>query len=132
LSVTANKTIYFAGELITLIVTGDDQGASSYTVFGRLQYDGSLVDNWTRAQTTLQGNSSWSKGVLNQGDTNAAGPTTAFSYAFSQLAGLVAQTATNLPGAFSTVTLLAQAGGVLNVRWDAAGGPSTLDFFGLT
>lgn len=131
LSVVSDKTTYSVGETITLTVTGDDAGVTSYGVLGSLRYDGALVDNGTRAQTTLTGSPNWVKGTLFAGDDGTAGPGT-FSYAFNQLAGTTAQGANNLPGTFSTVTLIAKAFGVVNVTWDATGGPASLDFFGLT
>ena len=54
LSVVSDKSTYNVGETITLTVSGDDQGATTYGIFGSLQYDGALVDNGTRAQAVLQ------------------------------------------------------------------------------
>ena len=44
LTLVSNKITYYLGETITLIVLGDDQGASAYGVFGRLDYSGALLD----------------------------------------------------------------------------------------
>jgi len=133
LTVVSDKSTYNVGETITLTVTGDDQGATSQAVFGSLQYNGSLVDNGTRSQLQLVGQyGKWTTGVLNQGDTNANSATSAFSYAFSQIAGLYAQTANNLPGTLSTVTLIAKNAGVVNASWDTAAGPTVFDFFGVS
>jgi len=133
LSVVANKATYSPGETVTLTVFGDDAGASSYGIFGRLVYNGIMADNGTRSQATIQGNlGPWIRGVLDQGDTNINALNTAFSVAFNQIAGLYAQTATNLPNVFSTVTLIARAYGVVNVAWDSTTPGWQLDFFGLT
>jgi PEP-CTERM motif len=129
LSVVSDKTTYNVGETITLTISGDDTGVTTYGVLGSLQYDGALVDNGTRAQITLNGGVAWVKGVLFENDNGGPG---SFSYAFNQAAGLTAQSATNLPGTFSTVTLIAKALGTVNVEWDDSGGFATLDFFGLT
>jgi len=129
LSVVSDKTTYNVGETITLTVTGDDQGASATGVFGKLQYDGAFVNSGTRTQTQIIGQyGKWTVGVLNESDTGGAG---SFSYAFNQIAGLYAQTANNLPGTLSIVTLIADAVGVVNVSWDEAAGPTQLAFFGL-
>ena len=129
LSVVSDKSTYNIGETITLTVSGDDTGVTTYGVFGSLRYDGALVDSGTRNQLLLNGGTAWVKGVLNTLDNGGPG---SFSYAFNQIAGTTAQSATNLPGNFSTVTLIAKALGVVNVAWDTAGGATSLDFFGLT
>jgi hypothetical protein len=82
-----------------------------------------------RERRALNGGTTWTKGVLNALDTGGPG---SFSYAFNQIPGLTAQSATNLPGTFATVTLIAKANGLVNVMWDTAGGATSLDFFGLT
>jgi len=133
LSLVSNKTTYNVGETITLTVTGDPQGASSYAVFGVLRYNGALVNNGTRTQPLLSGPlGPWVKGPLQNVDTNA-NDGGSFSYAFSQITGS-AQTATNIPAStLSTVTLIAQALGVVAVNWDGPSTPATaLDFFGIT
>jgi hypothetical protein len=134
LSVSSDKLTYTVGETVTLSISGDPQGVTVYGIFGRLLYNGALVNNGTRSQITLTGpQGNWIKGVLQQGDTNAFSPTSAFSYAFNQIAGLYAQTATNLPAnnPLSTVTLIASATGLVNVVWDVSP-PYELMFFGLT
>jgi hypothetical protein len=133
LSVVSDKTTYLTGETITLTTTGDDQGATAYTAFGVLNYDGGLVDNGTRTQVQLVGSTKWSLNPLAQADDGAGGSQD-YSYAFAQLAGTYSQTATNLPAVnpFSTVTLIAKVAGVVNVTWDDSGGPNQFAFFGLT
>ena len=135
LSVTANKSTYLIGETITLTVTGDDSGVTAYGIFGRLLYNGALVDNGTRSQTQLVGQyGKWTTNVLLQGDTNANSATSAFSYSFSQFNAVYAQSATNLPGTLSNATLIAKALGVVTVSWDTTNENTALQlrFFGLT
>jgi hypothetical protein len=127
LSVVSNKTTYAVGETITLTVTGDDAGTTSYSIFGRLNYDGALVNNGTRTQAAA--GVGWTKGSLEQADTGAFAGT--FSEAFDQLT-LTAQSASALPASFSTVTLIAAATGVVNVSWDTTSPGNELNFFGLT
>ena len=130
LSVSPDKFTYVIGETITLTVTGDDTGGGSYSgIFGRLDYSGALVNNGTRSQVVLGGPSGkWTGGVLTSGDNGVQ----AFSWAFNQVT-LTPQEATNLPGTLSTVTLIAQSIGIVNVNWhtDNSVGEG-LDFFGLT
>ena len=129
LSVAANKLTYTVGETVTLSVTGDDESASAYAVFGRLDYSSAFVGNGTRSQTQLVGqNGNWIKGPLSAFDNG----TIAYSYAFDTVVCCaVADTALNLPGTVSVVTLIAQAVGVVNVNWHTTGDAETLDFFGL-
>jgi len=110
-------------------VTGDDGGASAYGVFGRLEYSGALVDNGTRSQITLVGlGGPWTKGLLLGKDDGIS----ASSEVFNQIT-LPKDTATNLPAAFATATLIAQAVGVVNVNWNTIFSSGfQLDFFGLT
>jgi hypothetical protein len=131
LSLTADKTTYTIGETVTLTVVGDDEGATAYSIVGRLVYNGALVDNGTRSQITLFGPyGAWTKFALTQADSGTASGT--FSDAFQQVSGS-SQTATNLPGVLSTVTLIAKAVGVVDVAWDNAPPPDyPLAFFGLT
>jgi len=131
LQVVSNKLTYLPGEIITLTVTGDEQAATAYGIFGKLNYDGALVNSGTRTQTALSGPyGKWAAGVLNESDTGAPG---SYSWAFNQVAGLYAQGATQLPGVLSTVTLIAAAAGVVNVNWDTTNANPllNLDFFGL-
>jgi PEP-CTERM motif len=124
LTVVADKATYNVGETITLTVTGDDSGASSYGIFGRLQYNAALANPGTSVQTALTGPyGKWTSGALNQVDG------TADSFAAITL---YAQQANQLPGVLSTVTLIAEAAGVLNIDWDTTSPGLTLDFFGLT
>src|SRR6187401_2632598 len=70
---------------ITLNIYGDAEGATARGIYGRLQYDGSLVNNGTITQKLIGAGSDWVKGGVGDGDTNAAGPTTAFAEAFNQV-----------------------------------------------
>jgi hypothetical protein len=131
LSVVSDKTTYAVGETITLSVNGDAQGASSTAIFGRLQFDGSLVNNNTNTQKLIGAASDWVKGGLSAGDTNAVGPTTGFAEAFNQVSlngGF--QTATS---PISTITLVAQAVGVVSAQWNQVSGSGfELGYFGIT
>ena len=126
LTVVSNKTTYNIGETITLTVSGSDAGASAYSIFGRLEYNGALVGAGTQSQINMGG---WVKGSLNA----AVGS----SVAFDQVAGLVGLVASNLSDVsntpFSTVTLIANAAGLVNVTWntDLPSG-FALTFFGIT
>jgi hypothetical protein len=126
LQVVSDKTTYNIGETITLTVSGSDAGASAYGAFGRLQYDATKVLNGTQTQANLGG---WTKQSLTSG--------VGFSDAFSQIAGVNALSASALSDvsntAFSTVTLVAAAIGVVNVNWNTSTGSGfELLFFGLS
>jgi PEP-CTERM motif len=134
LSVNSDKLTYNVGETISLSIYGDNQGASAYSIYGRLLYNGALVNNGTRSQTTLAASSgTWTANTsLAAGDSDADGPETAFSEAFDQV-NLVGDSPTNLPGTLSTVTLIAQAVGVVDVIWFTDQGCCwALVFFDLT
>src|SRR5258708_6384799 len=122
LAVVSDKTTYNVGETITLSVNGNAAGATSDGVFGRLNYNGALGDNGTRS--AKQVGTGWTKGSLGFGDTNANSANSAFSEVLNQ-GGTTAstQTATNPIG---TVTLIAQAVGVVNVAWDTTTAGSQL------
>jgi hypothetical protein len=127
LSVVSDKTTYNAGDTITLSISGDAQGATAYGIFGRLQYTGTGAVT-ASTQTQKRVNPSWDASVPL---LNGAG----YSEAFDQIAGFPASMATNLPAQnpFSTVTLIAQAAGVVNVNWNSvASSGFELMFFGLT
>jgi hypothetical protein len=130
LSVNADKLSYVVGETVTLTVIADDGGANSYGIFGRLDYSGALVNNGTRAQIQLTGqNGNWVTGTLQQGDNGIS----AYSWTFNQIAPFPNKdTALNLPGTLSTVTLIAQAVGIVNVNWHTVPDGDQFDFFGLT
>ena len=142
LSISPNKTTYLVGERITLTVIGDDEGALSDGIYGRLEFDGSLVDFGGPGQTRLIGASEpWNLLILRWGEDivildpdgqPVGGPTEAIAEAFHQRPAIAEDTATNLPGVLSTVILSAQATGVVNVNWHIANDLNQLDFFGLT
>lgn len=125
LSVAPDKPSYAVGETIVLTVTGDDQNASAFGIYGRLRYDAALTQTLSASQTTLQGASgSWIPGALEIGD--------GFAAAFDQISSNFSEgdTATNLPGVLGTITLVAEAPGHVTVAWETS--PNPLDFFGLT
>jgi hypothetical protein len=126
LAVVSDKTTYNVGETITLSVNGDAQGTTSYGVYGRLTYDGALVNNGTRTQKVV--GDAWTKGSLGAADTGALAGT--FSEALNQ-AGTTAATQTAI-NPVATVTLIAAATGVVNVAWETVAAGFQLDYFGLT
>lgn len=131
LTVVSNKTTYNVGETITLTVNGDDDVTTAYYMYGRLNYDGSLVNSGTRTQTALSGPyGKWVAGALAANDTNLPGPGSN-SESFNQ-ATTSAQGATQLPGVLSTVTLIADAVGVVSAVWDTTTPGNQFFFFGLT
>jgi PEP-CTERM motif len=142
LSISPDKTTYLVGERITLTVIGDDEGAVSDRIYGRLEFDGSLVDFGGPGQTRLIGASEpWNTLILRSGEDieildpagqPVGGPTEAIAEAFHQRPAIAEDTATNLPGVLSTVILSAQATGVVNVNWHTAADAVQLKFFGLT
>jgi PEP-CTERM motif-containing protein len=131
LSISSDKLTYNVGETMTLTVFGDDEGAIAYSIYGKLLYSGALVDNGpnngTQFQTLL--GPGWTKNVLLATDDGVD----ASIDAFGQIS-LPAQSADNLPGLLSTVTLIATAPGAVDVSWDdSAVHPGFgLQFFGLT
>jgi hypothetical protein len=132
LGVSPDKTTYLVGETITLSINGDAQGASTCCIYGRLEFNGSLVDNGTRSQKLIGPGGDWIKGLLNATDTNANSATSATAEAFNQVnvsySGF--QTATN---PISTITLIAQSVGIVNVIWNTTTGSGfELGYFGLT
>jgi hypothetical protein len=142
LSISPDKTTYLVGERITLRVIGDDEGAVSDGIYGRLEFDGSLVDFGGPGQTRLIGASEpWNLLILRWGEDivildpdgqPVGGPTEAIAEAFHQRPAIAEDTAINLPGVLSTVILSAQAAGIVNVNWHIAADPLGLNFFGLT
>jgi hypothetical protein len=139
LSVGTDKLTYHVGETVTVTVFGDDgppvfgYPIVTYQIYGRLDYNGALVDNGTRSQTKLVAStpgdpgSNWVLGKLEASDDG----TFAWSEAFDQLV-LSAQTAVNLPGLLSTVTLIAAATGIVDLTWHTADlSRFNLRFFGL-
>ena len=143
LSIVSNKTTYNVGETITLSVAGDAQGASANFIYGRLQFNGALVNMTNTAATAncapgdptctasqkLIGGGGWVKGALTDNDTEAPGSTLeSFNQAFGPATGGV-QTATN---PISTIQLIAQAAGTVNLTWDTSSPGFQLSFFGLT
>ena len=133
LTVVSDKTTYNIGETITLSVNGQsDPGQTSFGIFGRLEFDGSLVNISGNTQKLIgTAGSGWNKSTIETFDSNAAGTNTAGAETFDQVnGGGGTQTATD---PISTVTLIAQAAGVVNVVWNTASGSGfELNFFGLS
>jgi hypothetical protein len=125
LTVQSDHATYNVGDTITLTIDGDAEGATAYGVYGRLLFDGSLVDNGTRSQELL--GEGWTEAPLEASDFNSDSPPshaeTFDQIHFSENGGTL--TAAN---PISTITLIAQAPGTVDVIWDT----QTLDFFGIT
>jgi hypothetical protein len=138
LSVSSDKLTYNVGETVTVTVFADDGiwepippgfPPQSYGIFGRLDYSGALVDNGTRTQTQVVGQSgNWVNGALSQFDDGVS----AYSFAFNTLPCCFnSDTALNLPGTLSVVTLIAQAVGIVALDWHIAFDQDQLSFFDL-
>ena len=132
LSVVSDKTTYTIGETISLTVTGDDEDASTDYVAGTLIYDATVAGP---DPTSTPGN--FDVGP----DTQS--PVGAFGWVLGAQADLadgkkIAFGQINITGGtgdllspagspFATVTLIAEASGIVDVNWDP-----DLTFFGLT
>lgn len=124
LKVVSNKTTYNIGETITLTVSGDDGGLpANYTYnTGYLAFSGGVNTPTGTGQTPV--GTGW---VI--GTQGVVGPN---FKVFDQIHGTVG-TGDNLsPGGtpFATMTLLAQALGVVNVTWAAGGAFFATDYTG--
>jgi PEP-CTERM motif-containing protein len=145
LSVASDKTTYSVGEAITLTVSGDGLAASTQGIFGRLEMNGSLVNlsnSFVLASNCNPGpapcantqkliGSGFTKGILEAADSNANSANSLTVEAFDQVnfSGGT-QTATS---PISTITLIAQALGVVNADWNTSTGSGfELSFFGLS
>jgi hypothetical protein len=127
LTVVSDKTTYGIGDTITLNVQGNGGSASAYGITGRFAYTG--TGGVTFGTTTQK--------KANTGWTTAT-PVPGLD-AFNQIGflnGVGGQSQTNVaslpPNNLSTVTLIANAAGIVNVNWDTTTTGFTLDFFGLT
>jgi hypothetical protein len=111
LSVVSDATSYNVGDTITLSVSGDGAGATSYSLIGRLVYNTSLVSTGVGDSTQNAVGVGWILGTL----PNNPG----LADAFNQIA-FPANTANGLPAGnpFATITLVATAAGVVNMDWD--------------
>jgi hypothetical protein len=144
LTISPDKTTYLVGETIRLTVIGDDQGAVSDGIYGRLEFDGSLVDiggPGGQATRLMGASEPWDLLILRAGEDieildddgqPVGGPTEAIVEVFHQRPANGTDTATNLPGVLSIVTLSAQAAGVVDVNWHTAEDAVQLKFFGLS
>jgi len=129
LSIVSNKTTYTVGETISLTVTGDDAGATTYGIQGRVNFDGGLVNLGTVTQTAASGPfGKFTVGTTPSLDNGGAG---SFQFMFNQTSG-APQDATNFPGTVAIGTLIAQAVGIVNLSWETTLASDALDFFGLT
>jgi hypothetical protein len=118
LSVVSNAASYNVGDTITLSVSGDAQGATSYGIIGRLLFDGSKVTAVSYTENSVGTN------FLTSGQqTLGAG----FVEPFNQI-NLAGGTATALPAGnpFAVITMTATAPGTVSFDWS-----NSLDFFGI-
>jgi hypothetical protein len=125
LTMATDSPTYTPGQTITLTVTADDTGTTSYGIFGQVSYDATHA-HVSAVQTQLVGKyGKWTTQPLPGGG--------GFSRAFSQITG-TAQDANNLPGTLSTILLVAGVPGIYPVIWDTtnANPDLRLTFFGLT
>lgn len=107
LTVVSDKLTYNVGETITLTVTGNGGGATAYSLLGRLLYNSSLASGQT--QTQQLAGTGWIAGTLVTG----AG----FSESFNQIDGTFLGNTCCAANPLSTVTLLANAPGTVNLSW---------------
>lgn len=124
LTITPDKTTYLVGETITLNVFGDSEEAQDLAIFGRILFNAELTDYVDSSQeqlTAFGGALLWTVGLLGGG--------VGFADAFSQIGGLSPIPADD--PLMASVTLLANAPGVLDYVWETSG-DARLDFFGLT
>jgi hypothetical protein len=129
LSIVPNKTTYFQYETITLTVAGDDGGATTYGIQGRIDFNGALVNVGTVTQTPLSG--PFGKFLVGSFPGVDNGGPGSYKFLFNQITEF-AQGADNLPGVLATATLIAQAVGVVNITWNTTSTSDYLDFFGVT
>jgi hypothetical protein len=133
LSVVSDRTYYAIGESIILTISGTNPGGTTaFGIFGALDY------NSTAVAATAPNGCCGVKATQSKVDANFnlvalnSGP--GFSEAFDQF-GSTSGTGNLLATAnpFSTVTLIADRLGVVNVTWDTGQHPGEqLNFFGLT
>ena len=117
LSVSTDKSTYLVGELVTVSVVGDSQGASDNAVNATLNYSSTLTDTLvTPTQLPLLSVVGlWSQNSLSSSDGSAEmfdQSRTGSSTVLNQLSASVVLTATGL--------------GTVNLAW------AGVDFFGLT
>jgi hypothetical protein len=119
LSVQSDKLTYYVGETITLTVIGDSEGATDYSIFGKLDYSASLTQTNQKPTPTVQ--PGWTNNATYTAQDGS-------SVMFNEIA-LPAATFEG-PAVLSVQTLIAEATGVVNASWDTTG--IYFAFFGLT
>lgn len=123
LTITSDEPVYDVGETIRLTVTGESMGGTAFGIFGQLLYDPALTETVASSQTphTDSFGAPWAIGILPRGD--------GFANVINQvkLGPLNDATQTQV----ATATLVAEAAGIVDVRWNEQG-VARLDFFGLT
>jgi hypothetical protein len=126
---STDKSIYAPGEIITLTVIGDSEGAIDIGVFGTVNYDRNRVSPLGgQTQTALRTGAGfrWIRGGL-----LVDIPFVGTQYSFSQINGLtVPQGSTKKLTA--VMTFRATNAGSANFDWCVGCAAQSLDFFGLT
>jgi len=113
LTITPDQVVYHVGDTITLTVSGDAEGASAYSIYGRMLFDADRADYVASHQERLTSRGSpWLIFQLTGGN--------GFGEAFSQ--GTEIQESPDGPLSAS-VTLLATAPGILHYSWLTDGDP---------
>jgi hypothetical protein len=124
LTVTPGQSVYQVGDLITLNVVGDAEGADSTGIGGRLLFDAGLATYVTSNQVQLQSdNGTWDDVPVFGGE--------GFAGAFNQRTVPFGFSLVPTNQLIATVVLEATGVGVLNVDWETEGG-LRLNFFGLS
>ena len=124
LTITSDRDVYQVGELITLSVSGDAEGAADSSVAGRLLFDPGLAEHVSSSQVALESAGGfWETIPLTDGE--------GFATAFNQLTAPFGTPLipTNLLSA--NLVLRATGAGVLDYEW-STGPPFPFRFFGLT
>ena len=129
-AIVADQVSYLPGQTVTLTVIADPTGGVDDAVYGRIEYDASIllggaVDQ--NALTSFGGTFVWLENALQCGGGTCE--------AFSQI-GPIAQVAADQSAGFvlSTISFTAGAVGSTDIVWSTGGpfDPFPFDFFGLT
>lgn len=134
LSITADKLIYAPGEVITLTVIGNSEGASAHGIWGQIEFDpaGLLDPNAITFTPQSGGPAGWLPGWL--GCTDPLGhPGTCWLINYIEDDPLLGATMDPGEQTLAIVTATAGAPGLYTVDWVVEDGlyRDKLDFFGL-
>ena len=116
LTVVSDQAVYLPGQTVTLTVFGDGEGATAYSLFGRLEWNAGALIHVSTTQNSA-GSPPWIVGPVIGGAD--------FAEVFNQIDGSFAGSPENFPGdVIATVTLIMNTSGVVQVDW-----ASSLSFF---